>query len=364
MTDYSLYGAPVSLFSGKARAYLRWKGVEFDEVLTSTDVMRELLPIIGWPVIPVLRTSNGDWVQDTGDIIARVEADHPSPSVRPSGGVQRFISELLHVYGDEWLTLPAMHYRWNYNEAWTFKQFGALAAPDADLETQLKIGQKRGKMFKGFVPMLGINEQTIPAIERSYETFLDELSAHLSEHPFLLGGRPSLADISFYGPLYAHLYRDPESGKIMKFRAPKVAEWVERLLTGDYEAGDLIGGDAIPDTLLPLLSRHFAEHLPVLEQTNKLLCTWAAGQTKGAEVPRALGMADFQIGEIKGQIIARTFSLYRLQAAMDVYAELSDAEREAADAMLDATGGAALKRFEMGARLGRENYKLVLGELV
>ena len=182
MTHYTLYGAPVSLFSGKARAYLRWKGAAFDEVLTSTDVMKEIVPIIGWPVIPVLRAPGGEWIQDTGDIINRVEADHPAPSVYPQDGVMRFISELLHVYGDEWLTLPAMHYRWNYNEEVTYASFGAMAAPDASQETQYKIGKKRGQMFKGFVPMLGINEFTIPAIKRSYESFLDEFSAHLAAH--------------------------------------------------------------------------------------------------------------------------------------------------------------------------------------
>ena len=359
MTDYTLYGAPVSLFSGKARAYLRWKGVTFDEILTRTEVMKELLPIIGWPVIPVLRTKGGDWIQDTGDIMARVEADHPYPPVTPNNGVQRFVSELLHVYGDEWLALPAMHYRWNYNEQWTFQSFGALAAPGADPETQLEIGKKRGQMFKGFVPMLGINETTIPAIERSYENFLDEFSAHLKVHPFVFGARPSLADFSFYGPLYAHLYRDPESGKIMKSRAPNVAAWVERLLTGDYDAGELIDG-GIPDTLMPLLARHFSEHLPVLLQTNTFLGEWAAGQKPGAEVPRALGMANFNIEGTEGQIIARTFSLFRLQAAMDIYEGLTPKERRAANTLLDATGGSALKTFKVAARLARKNYKLSL----
>jgi len=77
--------------------------------------------------------------------------------------------------------------------------------------------------------MLGITEETRGCIEHSYEAFLDEFSAHLQQHKFLLGGRPCLADFAFYGPLYAHLYRDPASGEVMKSRAPKVVKWVERL---------------------------------------------------------------------------------------------------------------------------------------
>lgn len=105
--------------------------------------------------------------------------------------------------------------------------------------------------------MLGITDQTISAIENSYKAFLDEFSAHLEKHSFLFGARPSLADFSFYGPLYAHLYRDPASGEIMKSHAPRVAAWVVRLLKGEDGSGDIVDDDCVPETLYPLLSRHF-----------------------------------------------------------------------------------------------------------
>lgn len=358
MTNYTLYAAPVSLFSGKARAYLRWKGAAFEEVLTTTDVMREIVPKIGWPVIPVMKIRGGELVQDTADIIAHVETDYPAPSVHSQNPLLNFVSALLHVYGDEWLVLPAMHYRWNHNEDWTYGEFGRMAAPDAALDTQYAIGKKRGQMFKGFVPMLGITDATRGGVEQSYEAFLDEFSAHLEKHDFLLGGRPSLADFAFYGPLYAHLYRDPASGDLMKSRAPKVAAWVERLRDGEYGDGALV--ETLPPTLLPLLKRHFEEHLPVLLATNKLLKAWTKDQETGAELPRAFGMTPFKIGGSEGQIIARPFSLFRLQAAMDIYEKLEGHNKTQANAVLEATDGAALSEFKMGARLTRKNYKLVL----
>jgi len=360
MTNYTLYATPLSLYSGKARAYLRWKNVSFDEVLTTREVMQDILPVIGWPVIPIMRLDSGTLVQDTGDIITHVEADHPTPPVMPGSPLQDFISEILHVYGDEWLTIPAMHYRWHYNEDFTYAEFGKTVAPNADTQTQYEIGKKNGAKFKGFVPMLGITEDTIPAIESSYKAFLSEFSNHLDEHPFLMGARPSLADFSFYGPLYAHLYRDPASGDIMKALAPNVVAWVERLLTADYGDGELASNDCIPETLYPLLKRHFAEHLPVLQRTNALLAAWAENQSSGAEIPRALGMAEFSIGDTNGQTLAKTFSLYRLQAAMDKYEGLSAADKEKADHILETTGGGALKEFKVAARLTRKNYKLVL----
>lgn len=359
---YTLYSSPPSLFSGKARAYLRWKGVPFTETLVTASVMKDvLLPTIGWPVIPAVKMPDGTLVQDTADIIDNIEATHPKPAVRPETPLQRFVTELLHTYADEWLTLPAMHYRWNYNNEWIIGEFGRSAAPDADADTQYQIGSKNANKFRGFVPVLGITPDTIPGIEASYLSFLDEFSAHLEHHDYLLGGRPSLADFAFYGPLYAHLYRDPASGEIMKSHAPKVAAWVERLLQGTKTDGEVLANDAIPETLLPILKRHVTEHLPVLIATNAMLGAWADANPD-AELPRAFGMTPFSVEGCEGQTIAKPFSLFRLQAALDIYAAMTPAEKSKADSLLDNIGGSALKTFQITRRLERRNYKLSLAE--
>jgi len=119
-----------------------------------------------------------------------------------------------------------------------------------------------------------------------------------------------------------------------------------------------MGCDAIPETLLPMLARHFKEHLPVLEQTNDLLDAYAAKATPEDALPRALGMVNFEIEGHKGQTIARPFSLFRLQAALDIYAELEGDKRVAADKVLEKTGGEGLKKFTLANRLERRNYTL------
>lgn len=64
-------------------------------------------------MIPVVVTSDGECVQDITEIIDYFEQRCPEPSVYPAGAWQRLVSLLLEVYGDEWLVLPAMHYRWH-----------------------------------------------------------------------------------------------------------------------------------------------------------------------------------------------------------------------------------------------------------
>ena len=360
MTAYEIFGAEVSYFTGKARAYLDWRGLNYAEHVATQDVYRDIiLPNVGWPVIPVMRTPSGEIVQDTADIIAHIEtAEAPTQSVWPETPLQHFVSELLHLFGDEWLVIPAMHYRWNYNEDWAYAEFGALSAPHLSEDEQYALGKKNGARFKGALPVLGVSDATVSGIETSYEAFLAEFSDHLTHHPYLLGARPTLADFAFYGPLYAHLYRDPESGKLMKKLAPKVADWTERMQAGGAQ-GPLAEDDTIPETLLPILKRQMREQLPALLQTSDLLKEWAAEAEPGQRVPRALGDIMIEIEGARGPAKARSFPLWRLQAALDVYHAMDDGARARADALLDRIGGADLKSLDY-PRLKRENCQVVL----
>jgi hypothetical protein len=43
MGVYQLLGNEVSYFTGKARAYLRFKGIDFEEVIASRKVFKEII---------------------------------------------------------------------------------------------------------------------------------------------------------------------------------------------------------------------------------------------------------------------------------------------------------------------------------
>lgn len=341
-----LYGAPASLFSGKARSYLDWKRIGYAEQMPSPEVMREVIvPAVGYPVVPVVRKEDGTIVQDTTSIIDHFEAETGGPSVYPDTPMQKLVALLFELYGDEWLVIPAMHYRWNYNEQWIYGEFGKANVPDGSAAEQLERGREIGQRFKGFVPMLGINKDTIPAIEQSYEALLADLEAHFAAHAYLLGTRPSIGDFGLIGPLYAHLYRDPESGRLMKRLAPNVALWVERMMNPEAPlSGDFLQDDAIPETLLPVLRRMMGEQLPHLAQVAKLYTAWTRANP-GAAIPRAVGMAPYTVEGVTGERFASPFSLWMLQRPLDVYRGLNEADTAAADALLEAIGGSAFREF-------------------
>ncbi|MEL7232444.1 MAG: glutathione S-transferase domain-containing protein, partial [Pseudomonadota bacterium] len=278
----------------------------------------------------------------------------------PETPLQRFTSLLIQLFADEWLTLPAMHYRWNHNEDWIYGEFGKNAAPNASPEEQYEAGKAVGSRFKGFVPMLGITEDTAPGIERAYEQFLSDFSAHLETMPYALGTRASFADFALVGPLYAHQYRDKFTGEHMKRTAPRVADWVERVIAGEVKDGDLIGDDDIPTTLLPILKVQMQEQVPTLEKTNALFAEWTKTASSGDALPRGLDIIDFQTGGVSGKCMARTFPLWRLQAALDVMSAMSEADHARTAAFLRAIDGEALLDFKPAARLARVNYRVCL----
>lgn len=359
---YVLIGAEASQFSGKARAYLRWKGVDFSETAATPEVYRDIVePRIGFAVIPVLLTPDDKAVQDTADIIDYVEHAEKGPSVYPDSPVQKLASLLLELYADEWLVIPAMHYRWNYNEAWVTKEFGRTAAPNASPEEQARIGQVIAAPVKAGAPRFGVSDDTISGIEAHYEGFLADYSAHLRKMPFVFGARPSLADFALFGPLYGSLYRDPVSGERMRRLAPVVADWVERMLKIRRDESNLLAGDEAPSSLHPILKRQMNEQLPVLLDSARALGEWAMAQPKGARIKRSLGTHEFAIGGRRGERTIMSFSLYRLQRALYQYAAMSDSDRQRADRFLEAVGGQALSGFKLPVRIERRDYRLVIG---
>lgn len=363
MTEgYELYGAEVSYFTGKVRAYLRYKRIPFIEYVATADVYRNvIMPRVGWPVIPVMVTPEGETLQDSSDIIDALEIRFPEAPVYPATTKQRLAALLLEVYGDEWLKLPAMHYRWTKNRDFAISEFGRLSAPELPAEAQREVGERIAKPFAGSLPFLGVTPKTAEAIEKSYEGLLGELDRHFSSYEFLFGTRPSIGDFGLIGPLYAHQYRDPVSGELMKRIAPHVARWVERMMKPPHpKGGEFLARDEVPETVMPVLQRMMREMIPSLVSTAHHLARWAAENPGVQEVPRALGKHAFTLENVTEERAIFPFELWMLQRPLDFMAALEADEKLRAADLLAQAGGETLLEFPSFPRLTRRNFKLAL----
>jgi glutathione S-transferase len=335
-----LYGSQFSLFTGKARSYLIKKGIPFEEVTSTLSVYKNfIIPRTGVRYVPVIQTEDDVVIQDTTVIIDALEKVYPDRSVYPGTPKQKLVSLLMEVYGDEWLVIPAMHYRWNFpekNEKFIYTAFGSMVLPRGPKFIQRFLGKKVGAKFKGFVPRLGITTNNIPALEASYEQLLADLNVHFKEHDFLLGGRPSIGDFGLIGPLYAHLYRDPAPGELMKRIAPEVCKWVERMNSEELPQGEFLSNDEIPETLMPVLKRMASEQLPVLMDTDKRLSEWRKENKEAKEVERFIGMHKFRVEGVEAERAVLPFSLWMFKRPVDFYQSLSD--KSDVDALLTNSG--------------------------
>ncbi|WCL53852.1 glutathione S-transferase N-terminal domain-containing protein [Gimibacter soli] len=235
MTDpYILYGVPASYYTGKARAYMRKQRIDFEERSSAHPAFaKDILPKTGRILIPVLQTPEGEVIQDSDDIIGWFEdRGLYRASAHPAGALQRILSHAFNLFGSEGMTRLAMHYRWSVlgqQEAFIAAGFAHGVAPELSPEAALQMARPVMDKLAGYLPGLGVTPETIPLVEAAYHEMLAILQKHFEKHPCLFGAWPSLGDYGLYGPLFAHLGRDPVPAFEMKTKASAVFRWTERL---------------------------------------------------------------------------------------------------------------------------------------
>jgi len=325
--EYTLIAAPHSYFSGKLRAYLRFKCIPFKELLASAEVMESVVKAkTGVRYIPVVITPSGVALQDTTVIIDYFESFvEPKHSIYPSTPKQCIAAMLLELYGDEWLTIPAMHYRWSYADNLPFlcQEFGKTVAPNLSEAEQVQLGQRAMAYFRNLPSLLGISDEMIAPIEHWTYELLDQLECHFATYEYLFGSKPSIGDFGLFGPLYAHLYRDPHSGSILRHRAPNVCRWIERMNKPKPLCGEFLADDCIPSGIHCLFQRIFKELFPYLVETDKKLAVWLLNRQAGiddlAPIPRSIGTVAFTLNSVKGQRAAITYSLWMLRRILEKF---------------------------------------------
>src|SRR6185295_7788375 len=329
---YRFYASEVSYFSAKVRPALRYKQAPYVEILATPDAYRRVIrPRTGLAMIPVVTTPEDETIQDSSDILDALEARFPDPPLYPRTPVQRMTSYLIELYADEFLMLPALHYRWNFPESET-KARADFAATNGDPA----MANRFADAIKGFVPMVGVLPSTIPAIEAHTRELFELFDAHLALHPYVLGARPSLADCALLGPLYPHLYLDAAPGRLIREIAPRVCHWIERMNHPDPDSfGPWLSGDALPPTLRPLLELAARDALPMILDTARAFEAWVdANAVRPGEVPRAVGMHASTLRGVAYERITTSYTLWMVQRVRDAYHELGSAGRATVDRAL------------------------------
>ncbi|MEM7099450.1 MAG: glutathione S-transferase family protein [Pseudomonadota bacterium] len=260
-----VFGVSVSYYTGKLEAYLRYKGLSY-EMESPFGRAKEILPHTGAIQVPMVLLEDGRWMSDSTPIIAYLDQQHQKSPVMPDDPVVRFVALLIEDYADEWLWRPAMHYRWSYehDRALLSRILVDELAQHLKAPRWLKLRVIRNRQRNGFVRDDGVTQATWDHVEGSFRAALSSMSRMLKVRPFLLGGKPSIADFGFMGPMLRHFGQDPTPAEIMRNEAPDVYAWVARVwnTVGD-ETVDFLS--VVPPDAQALLKEISETHLVQLK---------------------------------------------------------------------------------------------------
>ena len=363
MSDvHTLYAITHSLYSGRARSYLIKQGIPYRELSTGHESFKaQVLPRGKLPTIPTLLTAQGEVIRDGAAIIEHFEAASGRPC-RPLTARQQIISALFDVIGTDGLLRPAMHYRWNFpDDNLAFVRYHFFHS-QRDLPQREEKTEHMMNRMRQVAQIWGVDEDSMQLVETLYLEYLDALNVHFVQYPYLLGWRPCIGDFGLIAPMYAHLGRDPYPVRLMQQRAVSVYRWVERMNRADqdvpeyFDAGnDFLEDDAVPDSLLAVLSILSEDFVPETRAAADTINAWLAQNQpeSGAAAERMLGAGQFTLRGQTISSVAQPYRFYLLQRVQDTYDELDSAARVVVDTMLANCGMTDLLSIRLSRRLAQ-----------
>ncbi|MBL6718070.1 MAG: glutathione S-transferase N-terminal domain-containing protein [Pseudomonadales bacterium] len=332
-TSLRFKGAPGSPYTRKMLAYLRYRRLPYEFLLTD-QADREGLPEPKVALLPTFYLPGRDGaveaVVDSTPLIRRFEGEFSGRATLPPHPAIAFLNDLVEDYADEWLTKPMFHYRWYYDA--DIEQAGTVLphwrAIQADRATLATLKAQFSKRQIDRLYVVGSNDITAPVIEASYQRLLAILDGLIEAQKFVFGGRPASADFALYAQLTQLARFDPTPAAVCLREAPRVFAWTDLVddLSGHPAEENAWGDLATLEThLKPLLAEIGRTYAPVL------LANADALQGGAAELETT----------IDGQRWVQPPFPYQgrcLQALRSAYGQLTSSDRAAVDRILAGTG--------------------------
>ncbi len=320
---FRIFGSEMSPYSVKVRSYFRYKGIAHEWLVRGPSNQTDFAKYAKLPLVPLVVTPDEKGIQDSTPILEAIEERFSQPSIHPSDAVAAFVSALLEEWGDEWGNKWMFHLRWarpadqdSAAERIARDMTGGAAGEELAKATSAVKARMTPRVW-----FVGSNAETAPQIEQSYLDTLALLGAHLTSRPYLLGARPGFADFGVWGQLYECL-TDPTAGAWMRERAPRVAQYVDRML--DPKAhGAFEPWAALAPTLEPLLA----------QQVGALFLPWSDANSRAF----AAGAEDFSVELPSGKWMQKP-QKYHARSLAALRARYAGARSAELDAVLARTG--------------------------
>lgn len=349
---YTLVGLPLSLYSGKARSYLKHKRIPYIERGSSPwEFSVTFKRRVNAAAVPVVITPQGEYLADTSCIIDDLEKRFPERPALPASPVLRMASYLFELWGDEfWLPL-AMHTRWSHREENVdlfIHDLGEFMLKGYPRWMKNALGRHYADLMNSYIEGLGVNSKTRPLLDRFLQIQLDGLDAHFREHRFLFGNRPSLGDYGMIAPLYAHIGRDPWSKRELIDPRPHLKAWIDRMNDANSSIdGEFQAEDTLPVTLCPAVRSIFDEMLPFVQTCADAVQESPVLSATTREAPRWFGNVRYPFAAGIHERKAVSYVVWMAQRMLDVFAAMPPLDQQTVRAWLREVGGEALLELKL-----------------
>lgn len=381
---YTLYGMAGSLYTARARSYMRMNAVPFTEIkVGSEEFIGQIVPQIGRRIIPVIKTPEGSIIQDGADILDHLDAAGFSKNtIYPGDPKLLVIAHLFELFGSHGLLRPAMHYRWNFDDVnlpflrETFRDVLPTGLPeDAEDAAFLHASGRMRKVAEVF----GVNPDTFKLVEESYAQFLELLEKHLCVHPFILGGHATIADFGLIGAMYAHLGRDPAPLHLMQVTAPNVFRWVERMNMAETfvdgamasSEGQLVDSENLPESILMIMRFIADDYLPEISAHVEHANSWlehhpdieCGSPANNNSMKNGMGLVPFVWRGMTIETVVIPYRFYLLQRLQSAFDRQSADDKSEIRSLFDSAGVASMFDQRTNRRMERRDNQEVWGEL-
>ncbi len=329
--EMTVYGSTSSYFTGKLESALRYKEVPYRFQKIGPATNKKIYKNVGVFQVPAVELDDGRWLTDSTPILAWADTEFPTWPLTPTDPVSRFFSLLIEDFADEWLWRPAMHYRWSFygdrENRGDHLAAEVTSGPEKSQPRAIARRMIKQRQIGTFVRGDGVDASNREHCEQSYVRILEMLEPIVQSRPYLLGDRPSLADIAFMGPMFRHFAQDPTPAHMMGDLAPGVLEWVARIWNArGSRLGDQALLDHVPADWDPLLEESGQTHLEQLD---------AHAQAHDAgEVEHDLTVQ----GATYRRLPTAPYRVWCLEQLRERYNELDDASARTVRSRLEATG--------------------------
>lgn len=273
MLPYEIYGALGSPYSLKVRAALRAKRLTHTWTgMTANDRVR-VMPNVKPQVIPVIRTPEGKWTNDSTPFLLGLE--HEGRALVPEDPKLRFVCLLIEDMADEWFMKAMFHYRWTFPDdaEWCANWLMFDSLPNDGRErVETQAASIRARQISRMA-LVGCTPQTASIIEASWKRTCRALEAMATGRTrFLFGDRISLADIALYGQLKV-MSVDPTPMNWLRSETPYLYRWLDLADDASGIDGNWLSPDEAiaSEPVASLLSQAGDTYLPFLKANSDAL---------------------------------------------------------------------------------------------